>query len=247
MHLWATLHTSYLHCILRSYPAPYWAEFLPSELPCTLRASKHPAEQRCTVTCELHCTLLTYTASFGVTLHPTELSSSPLSYPAPSEQVSTLLSNAAPAHAGLYGIWAVWYWDEKKCRCRNQSRTEISRHSVCYRNSPLLDWADECRNTHSWASTSALGFLVFLQHKIWKFLQPANGNQKPRISQKFADLWLRIKPKILQILQKTFGQPTFANLPPVSMIPAAPYTLKWSWRNKFIYMLTLLPKGVQTK
>ncbi len=27
----------------------------------------------------------------------------------------------------------------------------------------------------------------------------------------------------------------------------AAYTLKWTWRNKFIYMLTLLPKGVQTK
>ncbi len=61
-----------------------------------------------------------------------------------------------------------------------------------------------------------------------------------------------------------------ANLPPVSTAPAAAgngkssiveerlysfffafyqsaYTLKWTWRKKFIYMLTLLPKGVQTK
>ncbi len=53
------------------------------------------------------------------------------------------------------------------------------------------------------------------------------------------------------------------NLPPVSTTPVANYhryhrwqimgqnqaaeTLKWTWRQKFIYMLTLLPKGDQTK
>ncbi len=43
------------------------------------------------------------------------------------------------------------------------------------------------------------------------------------------------------------------NLPPVSMTPAAreqyqaAMTLKWTWRQKCIYKLTLLLKGVQTK
>ncbi len=56
-----------------------------------------------------------------------------------------------------------------------------------------------------------------------------------------------------------------ANFPPVSTTPAANFatsspcavdtgeqyqaadTLKWTWRQKFIYILTLLPKGAQTK
>ncbi len=36
-------------------------------------------------------------------------------------------------------------------------------------------------------------------------------------------------------------------LPLVSTTPVTADTFKWTWRQKFLYMLTLLPKGVQTK
>ncbi len=67
--------------------------------------------------------------------------------------------------------------------------------------------------------------------------------------------WWIFLPFSLVLLRPAANLPTVstipaANLPPVSMIwqqYQAADTLKWTWRQKFIYMLTLLPKGVQKK